>query len=118
VAAPHPAALDIDAAITSGRYSLRQLCDLTAEAGRGFEPKIFADMLRLAERFDDPDFIANGPFNQTITRRSSLCRLLSTVVDGTLPSSSCLVHFGYVVPFVHRSAPIPRKCWSMASDAP
>jgi hypothetical protein len=50
--------LDIDAAITTGRYSLQGLCDLAAAADPGFDRTMFAAMVRHIERFDDEDFAA------------------------------------------------------------
>lgn len=52
--------LDIDAAITSGRYSLQQLCGLAAAADPGFDRTMFAAMARQIERFDDEDFADYG----------------------------------------------------------
>jgi hypothetical protein len=52
--------LDIDAAITSGRYSLRRLCELAAAADQGFDRKMFAMMVRHFERFEEEDFADYG----------------------------------------------------------
>lgn len=52
--------LDIDAAITSGRYTLDQLCDLAHAADDGFDRAMFAAMLRHVDRFDDEDFTDYG----------------------------------------------------------
>lgn len=48
--------LDIDAAITSGRYTLDQLCELAYEADAGFDRQLFATMLGRIDRLDDEDF--------------------------------------------------------------
>ena len=58
--------LDIDAAITSGRYSLQRLCDLASAADLGFDRRLFAEMLRHIERFDDQDFADYGLATGTI----------------------------------------------------
>jgi hypothetical protein len=55
--------LDVDAAITSGRYTLDQLCDLAHDADAGFDRQLFAAMLgRIGriDRLDDEDFTAYG----------------------------------------------------------
>ncbi|MDG4801459.1 nucleotidyl transferase AbiEii/AbiGii toxin family protein [Micromonospora sp. WMMD980] len=52
--------LDIDAAISSGRYTLDQLCDLAHAADDGFDRSMFAAMLRHVDRFDDEDFTDYG----------------------------------------------------------
>jgi hypothetical protein len=48
--------LDVDAAITSGRYTLDQLCDLAHQADAGFDRRLFAAMLARIDRLDDEDF--------------------------------------------------------------
>lgn len=48
--------LDIDAAITSGRYTLDHLCRLAHEADAGFDRQLFAAMLGRIDRLDDEDF--------------------------------------------------------------
>jgi hypothetical protein len=52
--------LDIDAAITSGRYTLDQLCGLARDADAGFDRQLFAAMLARVDRFDDEDFTEYG----------------------------------------------------------
>jgi hypothetical protein len=52
--------LDIDAAITSGRYTLDQLCGLARDADAGFDRHLFATMLGRVNRFDDEDFTEYG----------------------------------------------------------
>jgi hypothetical protein len=52
--------LDVDAAITSGRYTLNQLCDLAYQADAGFDPRLFAAMLARIDRLDDEDFTEYG----------------------------------------------------------
>lgn len=48
--------LDIDAAITAGRYNLDQLCGLAEAIDAGFDRAIFAEMLGRIDRFDDEEF--------------------------------------------------------------
>ncbi|GAA2881070.1 hypothetical protein [Actinoplanes cyaneus] len=55
-----PATIDIDAAITRGRYTPEQLCVLASEADAGFDRQFFAQMLGAIGRFDDQDFIDYG----------------------------------------------------------
>ena len=52
--------IDIDAAITLGRYTPEQLCTLASEADAGFDRQFFAQMLGMIGRFDDQDFIDYG----------------------------------------------------------
>ncbi|WP_307798025.1 nucleotidyl transferase AbiEii/AbiGii toxin family protein [Actinoplanes flavus] len=52
--------IDIDAAITRGRYTAEQLCILASEADAGFDRQFFAQMLGAISRFDDQDFIDYG----------------------------------------------------------
>jgi hypothetical protein len=52
--------LDIDAAISSGQYTLQRLCELAEAANAGFNRAIFADMLRMIDRLDDEQFTAYG----------------------------------------------------------
>jgi hypothetical protein len=52
--------LDIDAAITGGRYTLDRLCQLAHQADAGFDRKLFAAMLGRIDRLDDEDFIEYG----------------------------------------------------------
>ena len=52
--------LDIDAAITSGRYTLERLCDLAYDADAGFDRQLLAAMLGHIGRLDDEDFIEYG----------------------------------------------------------
>lgn len=52
--------IDIDAAITRGRYTPEQLCTLASEADAGFDRQFFAQMLGMIGRFDDQDFIDYG----------------------------------------------------------
>jgi hypothetical protein len=52
--------LDIDAAITGGRYTPDELCTLAVEADAGFDRQLFAQMLGSIARFDDQDFIDYG----------------------------------------------------------
>jgi hypothetical protein len=52
--------LDVDAAITGGRYTLERLCELAETVNAGFDRAMFADMLRHIDRFDDEDFTQYG----------------------------------------------------------
>ena len=52
--------IDIDAAITRGRYTPERLCTLASEADGGFDRQFFAQMLGMIGRFDDQDFIDYG----------------------------------------------------------
>jgi hypothetical protein len=52
--------LDLDAAITSGRYTLAHLCELAEAADPGFDRQLFAEMLRRIDRFDDVEFSGYG----------------------------------------------------------
>lgn len=52
--------LDIDAAITGGRYTLERLCELAGAADQGFDRGMFGQMLRYIERFDDAEFAEYG----------------------------------------------------------
>ncbi|BAL86050.1 hypothetical protein AMIS_8300 [Actinoplanes missouriensis 431] len=52
--------IDIDAAISRGRYTPEQLCNLASEADAGFDRQFFAQMLGAINRFDDQDFIDYG----------------------------------------------------------
>jgi hypothetical protein len=58
--------LDIDAAITSGRYTLNQLCDLAHDADAGFDRQLFATMVARIDRLDDEDFTEYGIRTETI----------------------------------------------------
>ena len=48
--------LDVDAAITSGRYTREQLLELAAEADRGFDRLLFADALGALTQITDMAF--------------------------------------------------------------
>lgn len=48
--------LDVDAAITSGRYTREQLLQLAAEADRGFDRLLFADALGALTQITDTAF--------------------------------------------------------------
>ncbi|WBB98136.1 MULTISPECIES: nucleotidyl transferase AbiEii/AbiGii toxin family protein [unclassified Solwaraspora] len=52
--------LDIDAAVTRGRYTHDELCALATAADAGFDQQLFAQMLGSIARFDDQDFIDYG----------------------------------------------------------
>jgi hypothetical protein len=48
--------LDIDAALTSGRYTRRRLVALAANADRGFDPKMFAHAIGALAQITDEAF--------------------------------------------------------------
>ena len=52
--------LDVDAAVTSGRYTRERLCELAEEADAGFDRRILADLFRVLERYPDRRFTAYG----------------------------------------------------------
>jgi hypothetical protein len=52
--------LDIDAAVTSGRYTRERLCELAEEADAGFDRRILADLFAMLERYPDRRFAAYG----------------------------------------------------------
>jgi hypothetical protein len=52
--------LDVDAAITSGRYTRERLCQLAEEADAGFERRILAEVFGLLQRYPDRRFAAYG----------------------------------------------------------
>jgi hypothetical protein len=52
--------LDVDAAITSGRYSRERLCELAEQADAGFDRRILADLFGVLERYPDRRFAVYG----------------------------------------------------------
>lgn len=50
--------LDVDAAITTGRYTPEQLCDLAEQADAGFDRHVLAEVFALLERYPDRRFSA------------------------------------------------------------
>jgi hypothetical protein len=52
--------LDIDAALTSGRYTRARLCELAEQADAGFDRRILADLFEMLERYPDRRFAAYG----------------------------------------------------------
>lgn len=52
--------LDVDAALVSGRYTLERLCELAEAVDAGFDRRMFAEMVRSIDRFDDEDFTQYG----------------------------------------------------------
>jgi hypothetical protein len=50
--------LDVDAAITTGRYSPEQLCDLAEQADAGFDRQVLAEVFALLQRYPDRRFAA------------------------------------------------------------
>ncbi len=59
--------LDIDAAITTGRYTLERLCELARDADAGFDQDLFATMLGHIDRLDDEDFTTYGVTPENVT---------------------------------------------------
>jgi hypothetical protein len=45
--------LDIDAPLTSGRYTRDRLCELAEQADSGFDRRILADLFGMLERYPD-----------------------------------------------------------------
>jgi hypothetical protein len=52
--------LDVDAAITSGRYSRQRLCELAEQADAGFDRRILADLFAMLARYPDRRFAFYG----------------------------------------------------------
>lgn len=52
--------IDVDAAVTSARYSRENLISLAANADRGFDRRMFGDVLGVAARLPDEDFAEYG----------------------------------------------------------
>jgi hypothetical protein len=52
--------LDVDAAITSGRYTRQHLCELAEQADAGFDRRVLADLFGMLERYPDRRFAAYG----------------------------------------------------------
>jgi hypothetical protein len=52
--------LDVDAAVTNGRYTREQLLELAAEADHGFDPLLFADALGALTQITDAAFAEYG----------------------------------------------------------
>jgi Nucleotidyl transferase AbiEii toxin, Type IV TA system len=52
--------LDIDAAITTGRYTRTRLCELAEDVDAGFDRRILADLFAMLERYPDRRFAAYG----------------------------------------------------------
>jgi hypothetical protein len=52
--------LDVDAAVTTGRYSREQLLVLAEQADAGFDPRTLADLFAVLERYPDRRFAAYG----------------------------------------------------------
>jgi Nucleotidyl transferase AbiEii toxin, Type IV TA system len=59
--------LDIDAALTSGRYTRDRLCELAEQADSGFDRRILADLFGMLERYPDRRFAAYGADPTQIT---------------------------------------------------
>jgi Nucleotidyl transferase AbiEii toxin, Type IV TA system len=52
--------LDVDAAVTSGRYSRERLCELAEEADAGFDRRILADLFAVLDRYPNRRFASYG----------------------------------------------------------
>lgn len=52
--------LDVDAAVTSGRYSRERLCELAEEADAGFDRRILADLFAVLDRYPNRRFATYG----------------------------------------------------------
>ena len=53
--------LDVDAAITSGRYTHEQLCELAEQADAGFDRHVLAEVFAVLDRYPDRRLTAYGP---------------------------------------------------------
>ncbi|MDG6101176.1 nucleotidyl transferase AbiEii/AbiGii toxin family protein [Dactylosporangium aurantiacum] len=60
--------LDVDAAITSGRYTRQRLCELAEQADAGFERHILADLFAMLERYPDRRFAFYGADPEHLTK--------------------------------------------------
>lgn len=52
--------IDVDAAVTSGRYTYEQLCQLAEQSDAGFDRQIMAELLGVLLRYPDRRFAAYG----------------------------------------------------------
>lgn len=52
--------LDVDAALSTGRYTRERLLELAEQADAGFDRKILADLFAMLERYPDRRFAAYG----------------------------------------------------------
>ncbi|MFC4005611.1 nucleotidyl transferase AbiEii/AbiGii toxin family protein [Nonomuraea purpurea] len=52
--------IDVDAFLTSGRFTRDQLLDLAAARGLGFDRAVFSQMLSALELYPDSEFVAYG----------------------------------------------------------
>ncbi|GAA2626774.1 hypothetical protein GCM10010399_67870 [Dactylosporangium fulvum] len=52
--------LDVDAAITSGRYTRQRLCELAEQADAGFDRRTLADLFAMLKRYPDRRFAFYG----------------------------------------------------------
>jgi hypothetical protein len=52
--------LDVDAAVTSGRFTRDQLCELAERADAGFDRRVLADLFDVLPRYPDRRFAAYG----------------------------------------------------------
>ncbi len=52
--------LDIDAALTTGRYTHDRLCELAEQADSGFDRHVLADLFAMLDRYPDRRFAAYG----------------------------------------------------------
>ncbi len=52
--------LDIDAALSTGRYRRARLLDLAEQADSGFDRRILADLFKILEHYPDRRFAADG----------------------------------------------------------
>lgn len=50
--------LDVDAAITTGRYTREQVCELAEQADTGFDRAVLANLFAMLERYPDRRFAA------------------------------------------------------------
>jgi Nucleotidyl transferase AbiEii toxin, Type IV TA system len=58
--------LDVDAILTSGRYTREQLLDIAAHHNPGFDHALFAESLSYLHRIPERDFLPYGPSEEHI----------------------------------------------------
>ncbi|GIH69370.1 nucleotidyl transferase AbiEii/AbiGii toxin family protein [Sphaerimonospora thailandensis] len=63
--------IDIDALLTTGRFTREQLLDLAASRDLGFDRTVFAEMLSALELYPDGEFVAYGLTEPEVRRLRS-----------------------------------------------
>jgi Nucleotidyl transferase AbiEii toxin, Type IV TA system len=80
--------LDVDAAVTTGRYTRTRLLELAEQADAGFDRRILADLFGMLERYPDRRFTAYSAAEQVGLRNDLDFGIPSTTDD--LPRSILL----------------------------